>query len=317
MKISKFNSEQELKKEIYKHFKEYKVFKQTAFYVDKGACMYYDLSPDKKPHLLALQEKYYPFLKKYCCQGGEGKRVAIISLGCGNAKKEKDILDKIYEDGYNFLFYGVDSSEGMVDLAEKELAGSKFDYKLACADFSKEDFISELKEELSEFDFRLYAFIGCTFGNVEQDYMADILYDMLNEGDKLWMEVAVRSEINERGDITLFERYLKYLDQGVRRDFYFRPLKEIGIPYENGEMFLSMVKEENLNDLKFIFRFKVLKKTVVCFDGRTVTLLPGTVVDLITIRVYDPDGLVNFFKERNFKFIAKECNGVGQFLFEK
>ncbi|MBD3310928.1 MAG: methyltransferase domain-containing protein [Candidatus Magasanikbacteria bacterium] len=316
MKISKFNSEQELKKEIYKHFKEFKVFKQTAFYVDKGACMYYDLSPAKKPHLLALKEKYYPFLRRNCCKNKD-KKVAVISLGCGNAGKEKDIFGRFYKDGFNFKLFGVDSSEGMIELAEKNLSESKFDYKLLCADFSKEDFIKKLKHELADFDVKVYAFLGCTFGNVEQDYMADILYDMLEKGDKLWMEVAVRSEINEKGDMLLFERYLKYLDQDVRRDFYFRPLKEIGIPYENGEMFLSMIKEENLNDLKFIFRFKILKKTVVCFDGRTVTLLPGTIVDLITIRVYDADGLVNFFEERNFKFIAKECNGVGQFLFEK
>lgn len=311
---NKLNTEEEMRDDFLKHFKQYKVFQQKSFYFDGGADVYYQGLNKKRVHTLELQKKYCDFLEQTLID--REKSIAIISLGAGNSEKEKVFLDQMHKDGYKFKYVGIDSSRDMIDMSQHILADVPYDVTLLHADFSNESVIEKVRELTSSYDQRLYAFIGGTLGNVEQDYIADILFDMLVPGDKLWVEVGIRPEKTDKQDRLLFERYLGYLD--FRKDFYFLPLATLGVPPENGEMFLQMINEESLGSLKFTFRFRFTEKTVIKYKKRTITLLPGSTVDLISIRSYDPEGLAHFFEERHFRFLGKDSGEhMGQFLFEK
>lgn len=301
--------------EFLNHFREYKVLKQKAFYLGESAGLYYDFQAEKIKDFVQYEKRYYSFIQKYCLE--KEKKIALISLGCGNARKEKAIMASLEEDGYSFAFFGVDSSPDMIALAEDVLEGETYPYTLFCADFSSDEFLEQLHTAVKTYDIRVYSFLGATFGNVQQSYMADILSDMLEPGDTLWLEVAVRQGTTLTDDRRLFEKYLSWLDSEKHVTFLQKPLHDFQIPIDHGELFVEMKREDVLGALCFVFGFRFLKKTVISFLGHTITLLPGTMVELLTIRAYDGDGLVRFFEERDFRFVASERGLHGQFLFER
>lgn len=320
MEIKKIiNSKQLLIEDFLKHFQEYKVFKQKSFYVDGGADLYYDMVGLNKEHVIAIDNSLYPFLKRECLdKSGLDKKYVLISLGCGNSYKEKAIGEASLKDNVDLFIVAVDSSPEMIELSEEILKDSQFGYQLLCADFSKDELHNHILNEFSKDVPKIYGFLGGTIGNVEQDYIADILYDLSSPGDMLWLDVVVREMINDKGDRLLFERYLNYLENPKTKYFFFHPLEELGVSEQSGELYLSMETEETLNALKFVFRYRFNQKVVINLEGHTVNLLPGMTVDLFTIRAYDPEGLNQFFEERSFKPLAQEfVKGSGQFLFEK
>lgn len=314
--IRTLNEREDIVKDFLRHFQEYKIFKQKAFYFGDGVDHYYDMSAKKMDEYKKSEERFYSFIRHHCLDTDQ--RVALVSLGCGNAQIEHLLMKRMKEDGYDFTFFGVDSSADMIDLAKKTLKKAGLKGELLCADFSSEAFFQTCRKELADFDKRIFTFLGGTLGNVEQSYIADILSDMLQPDDVLWIDVSRREEKTEKNDITLFEYYLAWLENDDNRQFLTKPLHDVGIPLENGELFLQMMNEDDIQALRFVFRFRIQKKTVTSFEGKTVTLLPGNVVDLLTVRTYDPDGLVHFFEERDFNFVAKESQGRrAQFLFQK
>ncbi|MFH0857208.1 MAG: class I SAM-dependent methyltransferase [Candidatus Magasanikbacteria bacterium] len=316
VKTTTINSQDDLIRDFFSTFQEYRIFKQKAFYMGKNADVYYQLSSKRMEDFFSTEETYYLFLKENILQ--KGKKVAFISLGCGNAEKELHILKLMKRDGYDAVFVAVDSSEDMIGLAKKTFEKENFDVQFVCADFSSPEFFDKFSERIVGCDFSIYTFLGATFGNVEQSYMADIIFDLLNPGDKLWLEVVARDETTKKDALHFFEKYYAWLSNDTVKNFLNGPLKELGIKPENGEIYLQMIEEDYLKSLKFVFRLKIKKKTVIHYQGKTTVLLPDNVIDLMTIRAYDAEGLVGFFKERNFQFIAqKKAQGMGQFLFEK
>ncbi|PIR03543.1 MAG: hypothetical protein COV59_05115 [Candidatus Magasanikbacteria bacterium CG11_big_fil_rev_8_21_14_0_20_39_34] len=313
--IKKLQTGDELSQEFLKHFQQYKVLKQKVFYFGSGVEMYFDISSSLKDAFLDQKEEYLNFFEEYFHL--QGKPFVIISLGCADSSKEAALIKRLKEKGYHFSFVGVDSSEDMIEASRKTLENLDVEYQLICADFSTEEFTEEMKKIGSDV-IRVFTFLGATFGNVEQAYMADILSDLLKKDDKLWLEVGIRKEISDKNDRMIFERYLGWLESPLHRKFLLKPLLEFNIPEENGDLFLQMIVEADLNALIFSFRFKILEKTVLNFPDHTVTLLPGNIIDLLTIRSYDPGGLTNFFEERKFKLLSKRDNGrTGELMFEK
>ncbi|MCB9798359.1 L-histidine N(alpha)-methyltransferase [Candidatus Nomurabacteria bacterium] len=308
----------EMESEFHKHFQQYKVCKQKAFYFGEGAELYLKISGAKTDLFVEQEDLYHGFLQDNIDITKD--EFVIISLGCADARKEKVMLERLSRDSDKVSFIGVDSSEEMICIAKETLKESPVSCEFICADFSSDEFIKRI-HAVTQGKIRIFTFLGSTFGNVEQSYMADMLYDLLEKGDKLWLEVAVRESISDKADRKFFENYLSWFDNEVTRDFLLHPLKLLGVPLDSGELFLNMAAEGDLNALLFSFRFRIDTKTVIEFDEHTVTLLPGNVIELLTIRAYDPQGLRNFFEERNFKFLAyKKCAGKterGEFMFEK
>jgi len=316
--ITTIDSGKDLIDDLYQRFQEYKIIQQKAFYSGKGAEKYYSLTNDQLEDFLGADNKYFKFLEDNCLVNNKDKSFAFISLGCGNAEKEVKIVELLQKNGYKTKFFGVDSSEDMIILAKNSLKKSEIDGELICADFTSEGFFQKFSKGFTDFDFRVFTFLGGTLGNVEQSFMADILYDLTQKGDKLWMEVGVRDEKTKKEDMKLFARYLDWIDNPQKRSFLVTPLELLGIQEKNGKISVQMVYEKYLDALRFVFRFRVEEKTVITLQDKTVILLPGNEISLLTIRWYDPEGLQNFFEQRNFTFVEKMTEGSrAQFLFEK
>jgi len=316
MDIINFRSIKEIIRDYLFYFQQYKVFKQKAFYFGDGAKRYYSLGKNEKNSFQYEKKGYYNFLKESFLDGE--KKFSIVSLGVGNASKEKELLEELLKTEYDFSFFGVDSSRDMVELANQNLEALNVSGKLICADFSLPKFLTKLQKEVHLYDKRLYAFLGSTFGNVEQSYMADILYDLLNEKDSLWLEVPVRLGDSEKENLQIFQKFLKTLSDDTHKQFFLQPLLELGIAEEDGELSVHVANEEDVDALKVCFQFRMKNKKKIVVDGSTIILLPGNSIDLLTARVYTPEGLIHFFKERNFEFKSyKKIGTFGQFLFEK
>ena len=303
----------EQKKTMFNTLRSMKFIEQKAFYFGDGAQMYYD-NFDEKKHLRSLDNKYFEFVNK---KVKKDKKIAIVGFGCGDAHQEKNLLSQMHKEGYKFLFIGIDSSQEMVNIAEKSFEDTDFDSLFMCGDFTDSNFLEEINKKTEKFDDRLLLFMGATFGNIDSNFMADVLNDMMRTGDKFLIEVYIRENNDPQTTRMLFERYLKYIDYD--RDFFFYPLEQFGFKKDNGELFLKIVGEGQSNVLRFVFNFRVLNKCVIEYKGRTMTLLPNTEIELINSRVFLPVDIKKVFQERGFNLMGEDLeeNKTGQFLFEK
>jgi len=249
---------------------------------------------------------------------GKKNKICFISLGCGNSHIEKEIFLEMWKKS-NLDYIWVDSSKDMLEISIENLKDIKnIKQSFLCADIFTNEFKRELTEFTEWYDNRIFAFFSNTFGNKNHTNIIDILYNLLHKWEQIWLDVRLRNGITAKDDMIACEYYHNWLQTDDQIDLYFHPLKNLGIPFENGKMVLSTHKEKSLNALKFQFSFLLTKKTTIKVRSNEITMLPEEKIDLQQIYTYDKDGLVSFFKEHNFKLkdnIIK--SGRWLFIFEK
>ncbi|MCA9486588.1 L-histidine N(alpha)-methyltransferase [Candidatus Woesearchaeota archaeon] len=319
--IRTINSEVEIKQDLYRSFKLTRAFEQKAFYLGKGAQIYYDkLNIEGKSHIKPVmkQEDLFIFFKENIACGKEP--IAFVSLGCGNSKREKEVLKRVHDTGYEIIYFGVDSSMTMLQSAEQTLLDCPFEKVFICADFSLDSFKRELNKLLKAYNKRVFALFGNTLGNVPQNFIADTLRNILKKGDILWLEVLTVKDLDDETAAKQFECYLRYISDPDTKSFFTYPLQEIGINPEDGELIVEMKKEQIINSLLFIFSFKANKKIEFLVEDEIVTLLPESTIEMLDIMAYSKEELIKFFETRQFKFKSSGSNKAGgpvQFAFEK
>jgi SAM-dependent methyltransferase len=106
-------SKLELNKELVVNVRK-RSLEQKSFYIsDKMSKYYYNGATEIEP----AKQGYGDFLKKNL---KKNEKIAIISLGCGNASREKLMFDELKEIAdYNIVYVGVDISEPMLKKAKK------------------------------------------------------------------------------------------------------------------------------------------------------------------------------------------------------
>ncbi|MCP4522988.1 MAG: L-histidine N(alpha)-methyltransferase [Candidatus Gracilibacteria bacterium] len=243
-------------------------------------------------------------------------KISLISLGCGNSETEKYLYNN--SNFSNVDYFGVDASKAMLDLSIENLQDVKSDKKFICSDFTKRAFRLELREMTKKYNERIFAFFSNTFGNIQHTNIIDILSNLLNKGDKIWLDVRLRKGTTIKDDFEIVNIIAKDIERDETTLNYTRTFREIGMDVSKGELKMSSKKESSINALKCDFSFQINEKTKVSIKGDDITILPGESINLLRIYVYDPDGLINFFEEHGFNLIDKQIKGYrGQFLFEK
>lgn len=319
--IYEINTEEEIKKDLERFFKYNRGFEQKTFYFDGGGANYYEFygsNTDKLPHLKISynSSKIFDFLKKNILV--HKKKIALISLGCGNANREKEILNKMTDAGFDVSYFGVDSSKYMIQSGMDNLKNCSFPKKFIFADFSLEKFKMRFEKTFKEFDIRIFAFLGGTLCNAPQDYMADVLRNMLKKDDILWIDASIKTQNSTALAGEYFERYLKYVQDPNWKKFVSFPLEHLGIKIDAGDLILQMDKEHPLNTFLFKFGFVLNQKNEVEINKEIVTLLKDDIVGLFRIRIYDLPSLISFFELRDFELIDKlVINNKAQILFKK
>ncbi len=248
----------------------------------------------------------------------EDENTAIVSLWCGKCVMEKDIFSQIW-DSYNIDFFWVDTSRNILETAleeMKELENIK-SYFIR-SDFSSNDFKTELNQLTQEYKKRMFVFFSNTFGNIGHTNIIDILYNLLNKWESLWLDVRLRAGTSAKDDLKLADLSSNYLKNEKYLKFYLYPLEKIGIPTENGKIVRKTRKEPSINALRFQNSFLFTKKTEIEIKKEKIVILPWEKINMLQFYVYDADGLINFFKEHNFKLIKKQIKNLRwQFLFQK
>ncbi|MCK5591935.1 MAG: L-histidine N(alpha)-methyltransferase [Candidatus Pacebacteria bacterium] len=291
---------------------------QKFFYIGSlNAEYYYNTANKNKSHLnLKFSDKEcFDFLKK---QVNTREKNVLISLGCGNAGPEKGTLREIAKNNFNFDYVGVDISTPMLNMAQENLKNIKIKKNFIQADFSEESFILGIADLTKDYDKKIVVFGGGTLGNVNQTNIADILYNLLSDDDILLIEVLTRPNLSLESDMKIFNRYAEYIEDEDVINFFFLPLKKIGIPFSSGKIILKTVIEKSVGALLFSFYFKLKEKVVITLRGEKIHLLPDEEIKLPSIRVYQSDTLIKFFEEHDFTLIDRQAKcGLEQIMFKK
>ena len=317
--INSLVSDLELDKELIDCLKN-RSLEQKFLYLDEGADIYYQAvcdSSHKDDVGFSEDDKYYDFFTK---QFNKNQRFALISLGCGNSLLEREVLRRLKREGYNFSYFGVDSSRPMLDLAVKNLADLGSNCHFLCADITQEDFRDELTQMTDDFDCRAFLFLGGTIGNVNQTHIIDSLYIILKRNDLLFLDIRIRRSLDNSEDLRLFNFYSSYLSNEKMRPFLLAPISCLGIDNNRGTLNLEMVKERSVGALLFKFIFLVNKKIVLKLRNEVIHLLPEEKIELLNIRAYYPDILTSFFKEHGFKLVQSKLDikiSYGFFVYQK
>ncbi|MFZ2150879.1 MAG: L-histidine N(alpha)-methyltransferase [Candidatus Absconditicoccaceae bacterium] len=290
---------------------------QKFLYMNNGANRYYDIVQTDNVYYGSYT---YNFFIDFGLKNifSKNKNIAIISLGCGNSDIESFIFENLGDD-FKIAYYGVDSSKNMLELSIKRMEKiNNIEKYFICADFSTNEFKRELSQLASSSDSKIFTFFSNTFGNINPNNIIDILYNLLKSGEKIWLDVRLRSGKNTKDDLKDFEKYYGYLSSKEMVNLFLNPIEGLSIPQNNGTFSLKTQKIQHLEAIKYQYNFIFNKKTEISIKNETTTILPGEELKIVNIYTYDVDGLIRFFEGHNFKLIENLIqNNRGQFLFEK
>ncbi len=294
-----------------------KRIRQNFFYMTGGAAAFYAYRDEDFGEIRWQDEcAFYarqPFWQK-------GVPLAFISLGCGNAGAEKAWLSCTHAEGYEMAYFGVDSSRAMLTLAQQNLAQEAFARSFLLADFSTEVFRRRLHEMTGAFATRVYAMLGGTFGNFEQQEIVKTLAALIAPGDYLYLDVVPRYP-SETQDRQLRDR-LSRLPQNLQL-FFNSVLERLGLRSESGEVYGDEIWDERLQAWHYRFFFKA-RVSVTLPGVEPVILAPGESLELLNIHAYNPDALKAYMDAQGFAFVDTYVPDVGQlahlwqrFLFKR
>ncbi|MFA7298813.1 MAG: L-histidine N(alpha)-methyltransferase [Candidatus Absconditabacterales bacterium] len=294
-----------------------RTLEQKFLYFNTGANRYYDIVGTDKVYYSSYPYKLFvDFGTKYVFP--KDKKMAIISLGCGNSDIEAFIFEHLTKK-FNIDYYGVDSAKNMLELSIERMKNLKnIEQKFICADFSTNEFKRELSQLTLKDDVKIFTFFSNTFGNIDPNNIIDILYNLLKPGEKIWLDVRLRSGKSTKDDLKDFEKYYAYLSNSEMINLFLNPMEGLKINKDHGSFSLKTQKIKHLEAIKYQYSFVFKEKTSITIKNETTTILPGEELKIVNIHTYDPEGLITFFKGHDFKLIQKLIqNERGQFLFER
>lgn len=94
-----------------------------------------------------------------------------------------------------------------------------------CADFSTTEFRREVSQLTINNDIKVFTFFSNTFGNINPNNIIDILYNLLNPGQKIWLDVRLRSGKTTKDNLHDFEKYYAYISNNEMTNLFFNPIE--------------------------------------------------------------------------------------------
>jgi hypothetical protein len=294
-----------------------RTLEQKFLYLNGGAEFYYDIVNTDDVYYLSYK---YDLFTEFWLKNifSKNKHIAMVSLWCWNSAIETFIFDQI-ENDFDIDYYWVDSSKNMLELSIKKMEKiKKTDKNFICADFSTNEFRRELSQLTIDSDERVFTFFSNTFWNIKPNNIIDILYNLLKSGEKIWLDVRLRSGKTTKDDLKDFEKYYWYLSNKEMLTLFLNPMESLGISKEDWIFGLNTQKIEPLEAVKYQYNFIFNHKKEISIKNEKTTILSWEELKIVNIYTYDPDWLIKFFEWHDFKLIdtlIKE--GRWQFLFEK
>ncbi len=231
--------------------------------------------------------------------------LAFVSLGCGNAQPEKHLLRALVDAGHALRYVGVDSSRSMLELAQAKLEGAPYPRTFVLGDFTDSDFGPALRPLFQLSVEHLYALIGGTFGNFDQESLAEALAILLQPGDYLYLDVVPRA----RAELQQLRGRFARLPQNYRR-FFISLLERLGLPRDAVKVVSEECPEEALEALRYAFYFEMQRDVTLDYFGARIPLEAEDRLEVLNIRAYDADALRNFLSGYGFVFVDEHYPGI-------
>ncbi len=294
-----------------------RILEQKFLYLNNWADCYYDIVNTDD---IYYQDYPYSLFIDFWMKNifSKDKKIALVSLWCGNSAIETFIFEHL-KDEFNMDYYWVDSSKNMLELSIKKMNLIKnVEKNFICADFSTNEFKRELSQLTSGADERMFTFFSNTFWNIKPNNIIDILYNLLKTGEKIWLDVRLRTGKKTKDDLKDFENYYWYLSNKEMLNLFLNPMKSLGISKEDWVFGLNTQKIEPLEAVKYQYNFIFNNKKEITIKNERTTILEWEELKIVNIYTYDPAWLIKFFKWHNFKMIDSLIREWRwQFLFEK
>lgn len=292
---------------------------QKFLYLSQGASLYNQNKQDNKEVIGGLSKfiehtDICEFGKKHNISSPT--RTAFISLWCGNAIYEKNLFQNVWHTGISY--FGVDSSREMLFAASESLAAIDIEKHYICSDFGSNIFRREIGYLTRGFDRRIFTFFSNTFWNINQTNIIDILYNILDPWEMIWLDVCIRKWLSAKDDLEMFNIYKDHLKNPESLRFFANILDEIWIPLENWEFWIQSVLEPWLNAIRLQIYFAFKERTIISIRWDMITILPGEKLKILDIYLYDVEWLIKFFEGHNFILVDQQIKELsGQFIFKR
>ena len=287
---------------------QHKRVRQNLFYTTEGAETFYTYRGSDLEEI--RWEDEVAFFKRQAFWT-EDKRVAFVSMGCGNAGAEKMLLRTLHAEGYRVGYFGIDASRAMLGLARDNLADEGFERAFILADFTAPDFAAKLDALLAGYDARVYAVLGGTFGNFEQARIAEILAGVIPAGAYLYLDVVPQFDA-DAANARLRQRLVD-LPQNLS-GFFAQLLTKLNIDPAAGELFAEEICEAETGAFRYTACFRARDALDFTAFGVTVHLDPGECLELLNVRAYDPASLRAFLAGWGFRYLDAYVPDVGNLV---
>ncbi len=289
---------------------------QWFLYLGEGGSAYYNSKNKTYSNNQILGNDDYLNFSKKCFAPKE--KTVFISLWCGNSETEKFIMSNL-SDEYKIDYIWVDTSSEMIQMSSDNLKELNNDKKFLRADFGSDEFKNEINNLCKNYDRKVFAFFGGTFWNIKYTKIINILYNILDENDKIWVDIWIRTGRKVEDDLKLFEIYKTYLsNKNDKKKFLLNKIINDWINPDDGEIILESTEHTESQALQFSFYFKFNKKVSIDIKNYNIVFLPEYKIKLLQIYRFWVDGFVNLLEGHNFKLIEKQTKWYhGQFIFER
>ncbi len=286
--------------------REEHVIDQQMLYTTEGAHAFYHYrSADLEQ--IEWKDEYRFFLQQplWTCHDA----TALVSLGCGNADPEKPLLEQLSAHDHDVVYVGVDTSRTMLELARETLRNADYPRFFIQGDFTTAAFRSAIKPLLAPYDKRVYTMIGGTFGNFEQQPIAQALQRLIAPGDYLYLDVVPKAQAEQ--ELGALKGRFARLPQNYRR-FFTNLLEKLNVSQDAVKIGSEERSEPALDALRYTFCIETQRQVTLDYFGERVTLEPEQRVEVLNIRAYDPASLKAFMADHGFYFVDEYLPKVGE-----
>lgn len=272
---------------------------------DRYYAMEYEASTERG--LLKNPSSYARMLREHALDATV--RTAIVSIGCGDARTDAELLKKLDGATHETSFLGVDLSRGMLENAASRLRQATFPWSLLHADFLRKTSRKEIDDATADAKRRIFLFLGNTFSNATPEETVPALGSSLRRDDYLLFDIFTRTGTTAKDDDALREMYWKDFTTPSERAFMLSPLLELGIDVNHGELKLETAVEPETRALQLTFRFVFTRTVTATYAGQSFTFAAGDGLRLFQFHVYDVEGLLAYLDEHNLQSVCVRQEG--------
>ncbi len=219
-----------------------------------------------------------------------GPKVPVISFGAGDGKRDRLLMKSLKACGSECLYFPVDASQAMLEMACAEAEDEDFETVGIKADISSPVHLVYAADAAEPP--RLFLFSGNTMGSF--DPLAQIRYiaQCMKPSDRLIID----------GELHDNQKTMQRRDNTATRRFLWSLLNSVGVAGEDGEIRFTQKHDERHGGLHMITRaFRAERDLSATVASREIPMQRGEHIGLNFQYTYDPQA---------FRWLLREQGGL-------